>query len=154
MNATTHGILSRRLLLTGEDPAEYQALLTDLRKTLRPAGALEAALVEKVAVAIWRQKRLVAAEAATIELSRAPDDDILADTLNLLGRRPPSKEAEAWRHTKLSAPIANELMMRYQIALDGELYRAIEALRKQQEWRLRAGIQIEAEDAQVTYLSA
>jgi hypothetical protein len=36
---------------------------------------------------------------------------------------------------KQSAPIHNELLIRYQTALDAELYKAIEALRKQQEWR-------------------
>ena len=44
-----------------------------------------------------------------------------------------------------SAPVSNELLMRYQIALDGDLYRAMDQLRKQQEWRIRSGIEIDAE---------
>ena len=40
---------------------------------------------------------------------------------------------------KQCAPIHNELLIRYQTALDAELYKAIEALRKQQEWRSKNG---------------
>lgn len=41
----------------------------------------------------------------------------------------------------LAAPINNELIGRYQTALDNELYKAIEALRKQQEWRGKVVVQ-------------
>ena len=44
--------------------------------------------------------------------------------------------AEQLKHT-LTAPIGNELLTRYQTSIDNELYRAIEALRKQQEWWIR-----------------
>jgi hypothetical protein len=44
-----------------------------------------------------------------------------------------------------SAPVSNEFLMRSQIALDGELYRAMDQLRKQQEWRIRSGMEIDAE---------
>ena len=40
---------------------------------------------------------------------------------------------------KQSAPMHNELLIRYQTALDAELYKAIAALRKQQEWRSKGG---------------
>lgn len=33
--------------------------------------------------------------------------------------------------------------MRYQVALDGELYRAMDALRKQQAFRRKLGIEID-----------
>jgi hypothetical protein len=71
-NRITHGILSNKLLLEGEDPDEYLALLDDLLGQLRPAGALELGLVEKIAVILWRQRRLVCAETATIDLALQP----------------------------------------------------------------------------------
>ncbi len=58
-NATQHGLFSSRLLLEGEDPAEFQRLLADLQATLRPVGAVELGLVERIAVTMWRQRRLV-----------------------------------------------------------------------------------------------
>lgn len=48
---------------------------------------------------------------------------------------------------KLTAPIHNELLARYQAGIDNELYKAIEALRKQQEWRSKGMVILEAEAA-------
>ncbi len=71
-NRITHGILSTKLLLAGEDIQDYQALLGDLQVQLRPVGVLELSLVEKVAVILWRQRRLVGAETAVVELVMTP----------------------------------------------------------------------------------
>jgi hypothetical protein len=71
-NALRHGIMSARLILDDEDPAEFQALFDDLVVALAPVGAMELLLVERIAVSIWRQRRLVNAEAAGIELARRP----------------------------------------------------------------------------------
>jgi hypothetical protein len=71
-NAVRHGILGSSLLLADEDPSEFQTLLDDLSISLRPVGALELALVERIAVSLWRQRRLVRAETAAIELERQP----------------------------------------------------------------------------------
>jgi hypothetical protein len=71
-NATQHGLFSSQLLLEGEDPAEFQELLANLETTLRPVGAVELRLVERVAVTMWRQRRLVRAETATLRLARQP----------------------------------------------------------------------------------
>mgnify|MGYP003378503157 FL=1 len=247
-NAIRHGILSQRLFLDGESPQDYCLLLDGLTRSLKPAGDLELALVEKIAIAIWKQRRMVAAESASIELSRqigraenlkaievamgktwaeesitkaeatpGGEDDsehiewcnaVVAEYLALeqsvvdnndlkrLATDAPllweqfCNEAEqeglspdaylltcedglcGWgsntdrwckkelaKHSRRnqvqalvklvmaerSAPVGNELMLRYQIALDGELYRAADALRKQQEWRIRSGVEIEAE---------
>jgi hypothetical protein len=46
--------------------------------------------------------------------------------------------------TKLTSPIHNELLSRYQAGIDNELYKAIEALRKQQEWRSKGMVILEA----------
>jgi len=71
-NRITHGILSNKLLLAGEAQEDYQALLDDLQQQLRPVGPLELSLVEKIALTLWRQRRLVHAETATIELATNP----------------------------------------------------------------------------------
>ena len=69
-NALKHGLFSRYLLLDDEDPAEYQALLDDLHAELKPLGALEYSLVERIAVTLWRQHRLVRSETAALALDR------------------------------------------------------------------------------------
>lgn len=245
-NALKHGLLSTKLILDGEARGDYQALLSGLLASLNPAGMLEQVLVEKVAVALWKQKRLVTAESASIELSRrmeakgnidrvekamgldwqnplkkdelqplTEDDteqaawcskvlaevDIVPDEIyetcnyaglkrkapmmyeqletdaadedmevaaylqaysgNLAGwvvwqqdccekelvkieRRAVVHQVAALVKAQVSAPVANELLGRYQAALDNELYRAIDALRKQQEWRSKGFIDAEA----------
>lgn len=65
-NALSHGILSRELLLPSENPVEFQQLMADLSAELKPEGTLEHGLVERVAVSIWRQRRLVRAENARV----------------------------------------------------------------------------------------
>jgi hypothetical protein len=71
-NRTTHGILSTRLFLADESPEEYQTLLDGLQVQLRPVGALELSLVERIAVSLWRQRRLVNAETAAIAIGMSP----------------------------------------------------------------------------------
>jgi hypothetical protein len=71
-NALRMGLRSARLFVEGEDPQEFQALCADLDAALRPVGAVEIALAERIAVALWRQRRLVKAEAAAIDLERRP----------------------------------------------------------------------------------
>jgi len=105
-NGLKHGILSTKLLLEGEDPANYRSLIVDLVAALSPVGALEEALVEKVAIALWRQTRLIRAETATLELQRKPDtkESKVAigeavgryDAVNSSDISPPDREQIAW----------------------------------------------------------
>lgn len=243
-NAIKHGILSSQIILAGESREEYHQLLDDMNQALHPVGILELALSEKIAAAIWKQRRLVEAETSSIELSRdlnnrrckqmmgevlglAPSkddleevteaeldqiawckqvvlevdlvDNTVLETNNLSAlaevapltykqlkneaeeekielaeyirvylkhgvfrwalelakwckdeikkyeRRPVVQAVAKLVRSRQSAPVEMELMARYQVALDAELYRAMEALRKQQEWRIKSGYEIEAE---------
>lgn len=54
-NALKHGVLSRRLLVLGNDDRDtYSLLLENLRRDLNPGNALEEILIEKIAMAYWR----------------------------------------------------------------------------------------------------
>lgn len=68
-NAIKHGIFAKQLILSDENPEDYQRLFDDLQSALNPVGALEYSLVEKIAVNLWRQQRLIRSETAHIELS-------------------------------------------------------------------------------------
>ncbi|MBF0453913.1 MAG: hypothetical protein HQL72_03725 [Magnetococcales bacterium] len=72
MNAVRHGLFSQHLFLDDEYSDDYQALEEDLHHTLRPVGALEQTLVERIAVNMWRQRRLVQAETSMLDLERTP----------------------------------------------------------------------------------
>lgn len=71
-NAQTHGLFTKRLVLEDEDPAEFQILVEQLTRDLRPIGMLEQAMVERIATSLWRQKRLIRAESASLELHQQP----------------------------------------------------------------------------------
>jgi hypothetical protein len=68
-NAIQHGVLTSRMLIEGEDSGAFERLLTQLRADLEPEGLLEEILVERIAAAIWRQRRLLSAETAVLSLS-------------------------------------------------------------------------------------
>jgi hypothetical protein len=63
-NALKHGLRSKHPVIPGEDPAEYQHKLDQLRADIRPVNALEDSLVEQIADTAWRLKRLSRIEAA------------------------------------------------------------------------------------------
>lgn len=70
-NAIRHGVLSRKLLLPDESAADYQELLSALLGELSPIGVVEQLLVERIAVSIWRQRRMVGAETAAVAEQQA-----------------------------------------------------------------------------------
>jgi len=79
-NALKHGLLAKEAVITvgegAESPEEFNALLTDLKTQLNPAGTLEEMLVEKVVVAYWRLRRAYKYEVGLIreELDTATED--------------------------------------------------------------------------------
>jgi hypothetical protein len=65
-NALKHGVLSRHTVLAHEDSAEFGDLLAALAEEHQPAGPTETHLVEELAGAIWRKRRVLQAEGASI----------------------------------------------------------------------------------------
>jgi hypothetical protein len=65
-NALKHGILSRYTVLSHENQADYESLVNSLMDEHLPAGATEQHLIEELASVIWRKRRVLQAEGATI----------------------------------------------------------------------------------------
>ena len=65
-NALKHGILSRYTVLSFENHADYESLVNSLMDEHLPAGATEQHLIEEMASVIWRKRRVLQAEGATI----------------------------------------------------------------------------------------
>lgn len=65
-NAMKHGILSRLVVLAHEDYAEFADLLAALIEEHKPAGMTERHLIEELAAIIWRKRRVLLAEGASI----------------------------------------------------------------------------------------
>ena len=65
-NALKHGILSRYTVLSHESHADYESLVNSLMDEHLPAGATEQHLIEELASVIWRKRRVLQAEGATL----------------------------------------------------------------------------------------
>lgn len=122
-NSRIHGILSRDLAVGSEDPAEYELLLHELVSDLQPQGANELLLVEKIATALWKMKRLNAAESAIVKQVQM---DITAKyaTASLQSGQPGLASALAAN----AMPVDSLKFMRYQSQLEGQYYRALTML--------------------------
>jgi hypothetical protein len=57
LNAVSHGLLSKALLLPGEDVFELTALRESYLNELNPQGEMESLLVERIVTSAWRLKR-------------------------------------------------------------------------------------------------
>ena len=63
LNSLKHGLLSREVLLPGEDASALEELREHLRAELQPVGELEGLLVERITASFWRLRRLGRVEA-------------------------------------------------------------------------------------------
>ena len=87
-NALKHGIFSKVVLLNDESRSEFDSLLNGLVEDFKPGGTLEDILVEKLAMLLWRHRRLVTAEAAEIRMGNEflewDEDCRQAESANLI----------------------------------------------------------------------
>jgi hypothetical protein len=56
-NALRHGLRSSRVVVIGEDRAEYEQFRNELLDQLSPFGLLESQLADQIAVCLWRLRR-------------------------------------------------------------------------------------------------
>lgn len=66
-NAVQHGLTARHALLPGENRAEFEECRRAVRDSLRPNGAVEQQLTDRVASLLWRMRRIEVFEIALIE---------------------------------------------------------------------------------------
>jgi hypothetical protein len=76
-NRYTHGMLSKIIVIEGEEGARFSTLLNSLRADLLSRTYIEEGLVEELAICKWRQRRLLAMETAclTNEIRRQDSAD-------------------------------------------------------------------------------
>src|SRR5262249_5566721 len=61
-NALCHGLRSAAPVLPGEEPAEWDAFQAGVARSLAPEGALAGELAGRVALCLWRLRRVAAYE--------------------------------------------------------------------------------------------
>jgi hypothetical protein len=116
-NAMTHGALAKIVVVDGEDEAGFQLLLQGLFDQFDPQTELEQRLVDKLAIAIWRDRRLAESEKLQIEAVRR---------LAVRGMVIPVSDG-----SKRSALMASDLVLlsRYQVSITNEIFRLVKELR-------------------------
>lgn len=124
-NARKHGLLSKHLLIQGERRQDYNALLDGLMDAYQPQNLAERILVEKMAMAAWKMRRLTLVETASI------NSNLLEGTR--MQRFSPTTNPVAY-----ALPPNSDRLLRYQAMLDNQYYRAHNTLLQMQS--LRANI--------------
>lgn len=81
-NGLKHGLYARQTLMPGEDPAEFQALVEDLKARWRPADDVELGLLLQYADAMWRLSRIAAIEAGLLADGLPGADDPAPDAVH------------------------------------------------------------------------
>jgi hypothetical protein len=66
-NSRTHGLLSQKIVLAGESQEEFDALLASFLGEHQPETATERDLIERMAIARWRQERVWNCETAGLD---------------------------------------------------------------------------------------
>ena len=66
-NAFRHGLTAKTMATSGEDGAEFEALLNDYLDHYQPEGPVETALVRELASIQWRQIRLAGYETGMLQ---------------------------------------------------------------------------------------
>jgi hypothetical protein len=77
-NAFRHGLQSDDVVVAGEDPEMFACLQNDLAAELDPAGFQEAEIVQRMAVLMWRLRRLYRIEAGILAYEQAVAERDLA----------------------------------------------------------------------------
>ena len=131
-NATRHGILSAVPIIAGERAADLEAFDAGLRGDLRPSGALETLLVDRIVACAWRVRRAARAERDVLEreLREAQAQATLFDDD---AGGPADLGLAVARDAKGAGAV--ERLTRYEGAVERAMYRAMHELERRQAVR-------------------
>ncbi len=116
-NATTHGLLAGAIVMKGEIEERFNEVLADLNQELHPETPIEYTLVEKMAVARWRQLRVWGMEKAAMEYQVRKQSGSIQD-----GENNPTRAFLAF--SSLGDSRALDLIIRYDSLCDRQYLRA------------------------------
>lgn len=122
LNALRHGLTAQTAVLPNESPEEFQELLDAFLAEYQPAGPTETLLVEQMAMAAWRLRRMRALETGLfgLRMSQLPRDENAAAL-------DPSSRAFAY---DASGSRAIEGLSRYETRIERSFYRALHELER------------------------
>ncbi len=133
-NRITHGLCSKKVILPGEDPAAFHALLDGFMADLKPVDLIERTMVQQIAESYWRLDRARGIETGTFEI----------EARNMRAQlRKEGKDVDLCGPDELySLVIRNkgpqfELLRRYEGSIERAYYRAINEFHAYRAQRLK-----------------
>jgi hypothetical protein len=121
LNAVQHGLLSQEVLLEGESDKNLFALEEGLLNELQPQGELERILVDCIVSSMWRLKRTLTVERAHMEYEHE-------DRLKESYFGPEGEQKKRLALVDMLSGDTTEKIMRYETAIEKQIYRALHEL--------------------------
>ncbi len=129
-NALKHGILSKEVLLEGEDENSLIELGKRIRGEIKPSGEIELILADRIISNIWRLRRFLEVERKVMELKREQE---LTDSFNVNYSSKEQTERKAGREMIVNED--TEILLRYEAAIERSIYKALHELQRIQAAR-------------------
>jgi hypothetical protein len=123
-NALRHGMLSQTVVLEGESKELFEQLLLSITAEVQPRTPIEIGLVERMAIAHWRQMRTWAVQKASLDLEMARPE-------NASGSKP-ARFASVFKNLADNSNLLN-LVQRYESSFERSYYRALSYVMKLRE---------------------
>ncbi len=114
-NSIRHGMLSQTIVLEGESQDRFIDLLTSLQSQLKPRSDAEAAIVETMAIARWKQMRIWGIQKAGFDLEMA--------RLNSSCKIPAARASIVFKNLADNSRVL-DLQYRYETGYDRQFCRA------------------------------
>jgi hypothetical protein len=128
-NALKHGLLSKEVLLEGEEERNLIKLEKRIRVELKPKNILELILTDRITANIWRLRRLLEVERNTMEWQTNYE---LRETTHF------DSPKDQIKRKAIKEMIVNEDMeklLRYETTIERSIYRALHELQRIQSAR-------------------
>jgi hypothetical protein len=130
-NAMKHGLLSKEVLIEGEDEKSLLQLERNIRAALQPVGELELLLTDRIIANIWRLRRAMKVERNSMEWQKNYEDPFEARSEIPLLDFQKSRE----RVRDMIANHSTEKLLRYETTIERGIYKALHEVQRIQAAR-------------------
>lgn len=126
-NALKHGLLSKEVLIDGEDQEILNDFGNAIKEELKPVGPMEEMMVDRVISGFWRLRRAVYVEKGTMEWYQNDFD------LFPMGQTPEQQDRRSIRDMINNKSVDN--ILRYETTIERSVFRALHELERLQAKR-------------------
>jgi len=127
-NSTKHGLLSREVLIDGENVDDLTELNTSLYESLKPIGSIEKILVDRIVSSIWRLRRAIYVEKNSMNW-------YLSDTELFVVIPESEEQIERKNIRNILANDSTDTILRYETTIERGLFRTLHELERLQAKR-------------------